>query len=86
MKDFVSNYGDWLYRAIVLAALVATLWLNSKYTPRDMTEKMTEEMRANNERVLSRIYEIDSTLKVMAAQAETLRDHEVRIRALERGS
>ena len=80
MPAFLAKHAEWLYRTILLSGICAVLWLNSKYVTREEFSVVTRD-----------VDEIKTTLRIMAEQNKIndrqegqLRDHEERLRTLER--
>lgn len=80
MHSIVTKYGDWIYRAIMFLLLCAVLWLNSHYVTRVDFDQLNKQVQG-----------LDTTIKLMVEQNrvndrqdDAIKDHEKRIRDLER--
>lgn len=91
---FNKTIGIGVYRFLLMAGVIALLFLNTKYVPREEYAKDKAELEAklqvSNEKVSSQlesmrasIAEINTTLKIMAQQDNVLKDHETRLRYIE---
>lgn len=79
MNAVLKQYGEWIYRMLVLLGLLVIGWLNQNYASRAEVHLLGE-----------RVQGIETALKVMAESAKVndrqdanLVDHENRLRTLE---
>jgi hypothetical protein len=93
--DTIAKYGNWIFRAAVIAGLCANIWLTStfvtrtefKETIREMNTKSDTDNKANvadHLRIQISIADIATTLKIMAATQARVDDHEMRLRYVEK--
>lgn len=83
VKALLEKKGTTAYR-IILVGLV--LWFGIKkdfVTVEDYKSDKKAQVEVN-EKVTASLTSVQTTLKIMAAQDETLKDHETRIRVLEK--
>ena len=89
-----QQYGEWIWRLVILAAVCANLWLTTHFVTREEYEKFQKELRAEmiasqtqnaaeHYTIQTAISDINTTLKIMAANQVQLQDHEQRLRACE---
>lgn len=71
-KTLTRTIGIGLYRAILLALVAAQFYLSTTFVKRSEFEKLKED-----------VTDIKFTLRMMAQQDLTVKDHETRIRVLE---
>lgn len=83
MKHFMKEYGEWIFRIILLLAVGAQLYLTRNFVTR---EEYQEDQKQNTQQHLAlqtTINDIASTVKIMAATQLTISDHETRLRVIE---
>lgn len=84
----LSRYGDVFYRVLSIlisaAILFGVTWLRSEFVTQ---ERYAEDQVKQNEmigKISDALIRMENKTLVDAAQTETLKDHEVRVRAIER--
>lgn len=91
MNRFIEKHGEWLYRGVVLLFLAAMVFLRSEFaTKQDLDAAVTEIKRSSAE-LSRRVTVTDQTIAVMVEgnkvnerQDEQIKDHEKRLREVER--
>lgn len=68
-----KSTGLGVYRAVLVLLGIAQLWLTTNYVRQEEFKKLHED-----------VYDIKTTLKLMQSQETELKDHEDRLRRLER--
>lgn len=87
----LEKYGEWIWRAIILLAVSANLWLTTNFVTRDEYERAHKELKdemtnfqvknvSEHMLIQTAISDISTTLKIMSANTVKLDDHEARIR------
>lgn len=72
MSSFVRNYGEMIYRGILLLLVLGNAWLCVNFTA-----------KADFEALRSAVFDIKTSLVRMESNGAILADHEARIRQLE---
>lgn len=94
MSTFFKNYSEWIVRGVLLAVTCTTLYLNSRYVTLESYEQdkraEIQDRKAVEELASKRLTALETIIQVMAEsnkvndrQDNTLRDLEIRVRALE---
>lgn len=96
MKDWFKTYGEWLRMGIVIAAVIASQYLNTNYVradqyradrekdaqTREATAQALSNIRDTTQRTDNQLTNLRDQLFVM--HSKQLEDHETRMRELER--
>ncbi len=82
-KSFLSNYGEWIFRIILLAGVIANLYLTQNFVTRsEFQDKIAKiEVQSEADRKISNdtLYAI----KLILANQVKIDDHETRLRIVE---
>lgn len=79
MNALMKQYGEWFYRVVLLGAVCAGLYLNSKYVTREEFGIIQKQVTA----ITTQLAVMVETNRINDFQSETMRDHEARLRILE---
>lgn len=79
MNALMKQYGEWLYRVVLLGAVCVGLYLNSKYVTREEFGIIQKQVTA----ITTQLAVMVETNRINDFQSETMRDHEARLRILE---
>jgi len=80
MNALMKQYGEWIYRVVLLGAVCVGLYLNSKYVTREEFSVLQKQVTA----ISTQFAVMVETNRINDIQSETLKDHEARLRVLER--
>ena len=84
----ISRYGDVFYRILSIlisaAILFGVTWLRSEFVSQDRYAKDQAHQNEMIDKISDTLIRMEGKSLVDAAQTETLKDHEVRVRAIER--
>lgn len=93
MAPFIQKYGEWIYRAIVLAVLAA-FWVGSSrasYATKEDVAATMAPVQLEMRQISADVAGLDKSLAILAEQSksnsrqdEMLRDLELRLRMVER--
>lgn len=94
IMDIFKTYGEWTFRLVVLAAIMANLWLTTNFVTRaefqrDIVDLNNRQETYKNEntsqhlQIQSTIADISTTMKIMAQNQSIITDHESRLRLVE---
>lgn len=93
MPAFISKYGEWMYRGVVLFC-VAAFWVGSSkasYATKEDVAAVLAPVKQELREISSDVASLDKSLAILAEQAKSnlrqddvLRDLELRLRTLER--
>jgi len=79
MNALMKQYGEWLYRVVLLGAVCVGLYLNSKYVTREEFSLTQKQVTA----ITTQLAVMVETNRINNLQFTALQDHETRIRKLE---
>lgn len=80
MNALMQKYGEWVYRIILLGAVSAGLYLSSHYTTREEFALLQKQVAS----IQTQIAVMVETNRINDLQDQLLRDHEARLRAVEK--
>jgi hypothetical protein len=80
VNSLITKYGEWFYRAVLLAAVFIGLYLNSRYVTREEFQILQKQVA----QISTQFAVMVESNRVNDLQNDTLHDHEQRLRALER--
>lgn len=89
-----KDYGEWIFRGTLMAAVLAQLWLTSTFVTRaefvvktkEIVDTVSSDRKTNQDAHLviqTSIADIATTMKLMVANQTRIEDHESRMRLLE---
>lgn len=92
--SFLTKYGEWVFRTIVLLGLVANLYLTQNFVTQDTFRKTISQIEAKSETsskenisahllIQTSVSDIATTMKLIAANQVRVDDHEARLRLVE---
>ncbi len=89
--DFFKNYGEWIYRALVVCSILAVAVLKQNFATAEDLFHATREIKQSVGTIGTRVTEMEKAMAVMVEQHKVnerqdtiLRDHEERLRHVER--
>lgn len=82
-ENIITKYGEWIFRTVLLLAMMANLYLSSTFVKRTEFEKSMYENQISHLSIQNSITDISTNLKLITATVVKLDDHESRIRVVE---
>lgn len=93
-NNILLKYSDWIFKGIVLVAIIANLWLNDNFVGKPEFAKAIGTIELRNEMfvkenssqhlmIQTTISDMAVAVKLLAASTLRLEDHEVRLRIVE---
>jgi len=77
------RYSEWIFRAVILAAIIANIWLTQSFVTRNEFDRVSRENLSAHLVIQTSIADIAMSMKLLAANVVKLDDHEMRLRVVE---
>ena len=81
-KTFLSNYGEWIFRTILLLGIGLNLWLTQSFVTRGEFYRQIAENKAEHLQIQTSVADIATTMKILISNVSRLDDHEIRLRII----
>ena len=82
-KTFLARYGEWTWKLVILLGLCANLYLTRSFVTRPEFEGMASSNTADHLGIKVVLVDLTTTLKIMAQNELSIKDHETRMRVVE---
>ena len=83
MKTWIERFGAIALMLFVATGQALTLWLNAQYVTRAQLDVFANNNLKEHLTIATQIADVAATMKLMAQNAEQIRDHEARMRTVE---